>query len=176
MRKSRSVAVKLLGAAVLSTGCGRPNPPPAPAPALAPAPVQIQHAEPVDWTWHDAAGRPIEERWALDEDWQLAPSPHPCDARGRPWVWDEYGLLVPLALVEPTSTTGALAHSTSGGTTTQPTYHRRTTFVPIIIGSSSSGYRTFSSPAPVGRPSAPGSSTISRGGFGSTGGTTSARS
>jgi hypothetical protein len=145
MRKSTSVTVTLLAGLVLTSccismsGCGR-----------SPSP---------DRTWYDASGNRIQEKWKtdaggnklLDEQGRPIPDPHvPYDSHHRPWVY-ENGAWVPLPV--PVST-----RSSSSS--------RRSWF----WGGSGSGYRSFSSGGSSSSPSHSSTpSSISRGGFGSTG-------
>jgi hypothetical protein len=152
MRKSRAITLTVLstlmltGCCVSMSGCGRRPPP--------------------DHTWHDASGNPVPEKWKTDEhgnrlldaNGHPIPEPFPHDRDGRPWVYDSNSVLVP-----PPSPTGS--------------YHSRPGMVWLWGGS---GYRSTggssyrpgvgtSSPGRTSTSSAPSGSSISRGGFGSTG-------
>lgn len=100
-----------------------------------------------DHTWYDAQGHAISENWKTDATGKQIPDPYPHDRYGREWVYDSNGLLMPLP--PPTG----------------PTYH------PAYWWWGGTGYRSTSSGTSYrsGSPGAPSSSSISRGGFGSTG-------
>jgi hypothetical protein len=95
-----------------------------------------------DLTWYNAQGQPIPEHWTTNADGKRVPDPHPYDRYGRPWVYDANGLLVPPA--------GSPSRSRSSSL--------------WLWGGS--GYRSTSSGTSYGHSS---TSSISRGGFGSTG-------
>ena len=156
MWKSRTITITLLSALMLTaccvsmSGCGRRG-------AAAP-----------DHTWYDANGNRIEERWKTnpdgtqqrDAEGRPIPDPHvPYDRYHRPWVFTN-GVWAPLPPPPGSSTTrrtgtGLFLWGGSG--------YRSTT--------SSPGYRstTGSSVSPSHSSSTSSSSSISRGGFGSTG-------
>lgn len=102
-----------------------------------------------DYTWYDAHGHKISENWTVDSSGKRVPDPYPHDRYGRPWVYDENGNLVPQ---EPPA--GSRHRSGGGG----------------LFFWGGSGYRSGSSGSSYspGR-SGSGPSSISRGGFGSTG-------
>jgi hypothetical protein len=143
MRKSTTVTVTLLAGLMLTSCCiGMGGCGRSPSP---------------DRAWYDANGNRIQEKWKtdaggnklLDQQGRPVPDPHvPYDSYHRPWVY-ENGAWVPL----PVPTTSHSSSRSSGS------WWGR------------SGYRTFSSggsssPSPS-HSSTP--SSISRGGFGSTG-------
>jgi hypothetical protein len=100
-----------------------------------------------DHTWYDAQGNVIPERWKTDETGKKVPDPHPYDRYHRPWVYDAHGNLVP-----PLPPAG--------------TSYRRG---PALWLWGGPGYRTFGGSSSSPRPSTSGSSSVTRGGFGSTG-------
>lgn len=152
MWRSRTITVTLLSALVLTTccismsGCGRRQPPPP------------------DHTWYDASGNPVAEKWKtnadgtrmLDANGHPIPDPHvPYDRYHRPWVFVN-GAWAPQA--PPASSYSSSRSSTWlwGGSGYRST-------------SSSSSYRSVGGGSSSGGTSAPSGSSISRGGFGSTG-------
>lgn len=143
MRKSSSVTVTLLAGLMLTSCCVSMA-----GCGRSPSP---------DRNWYDSAGNRIVEKWKtdtagnklLDDKGQPIPDPHvPYDSYRRPWVY-EGGAWVPLPV--PVTSRSSLYRSGSswwGG----------------------SGYRTFSSGGSSSSPSRTSTpSSISRGGFGSTG-------
>lgn len=93
-----------------------------------------------DYTWYDAAGNVIPEKWK-DQNGKRVPDPHPYDRYHHLWVYDSSGNLVPPA---PPAGSGSRSFLFWGG----------------------SGYRTFSGSSSGSGGS---SSSISRGGFGTSG-------
>jgi hypothetical protein len=142
MRASRSITVTLLSALLLSSCC------------------YGMYGRRRDRTWYDASGHAIVEKYKTDaqgnqlRDTEGRPIPDPDvprDRYGRPWVFVN-GAWQPQA--PPSSGSSSSYRSSS-----------------VWFGSgssSSSGYRSFSSPS-VGSSSSSSPSSISRGGFGSTG-------
>lgn len=152
MRRSRAITVTLLSGLMLSaccfsmTGCGG--------------------RRAADRTWHDASGNTVAEKWKTDAqgnrvlDAQGRPIPEPGvprDRWGREWVFQngEWQPLPPPAGSSGSSSSyrssswlwGGSGYRSPGGT---------------------SSFRSFSSGPSIGSSSAP-SSSVSRGGFGSTG-------
>ncbi len=115
----------------------------------------MRRASPPDHTWYDSGGNRIEERWKTDETGKRVPDPHPYDRYGRPWVYDADGNLVP-----PAPPAGSSSSSRSG-----------------FFFWGGSGYRSTGSGTSYrsGNPGIGSSSpsSISRGGFGSTGASSS---
>ncbi|MBM3979935.1 MAG: hypothetical protein FJ304_06560 [Planctomycetes bacterium] len=145
MRKSRAITLTVLTGLMLTAccitmpGCGR-----------APGP---------DYTWYDASGNRIQERWKLDANGHKVldaqgrpiPDPHvPYDKYHRPWVFVN-GAWAPLSPPAGSSTRSRTSTWLWGG----------------------SGYRSSSSGGSSSYRSTSGSSSspssVSRGGFGSTG-------
>src|SRR5262245_62747477 len=156
MRKTRAITLTVLSALMLTAccittvGCGRRTPPPP------------------DHTWYDAGGNAIPEKWKTDEhgnrgldaEGRPIPDPHvPFDRYHRPWVYVN-GTWQPQ---DPP----ASAYSSSSSS---HTYSSR----PGLWLWGGSGYRSTggSSYHPAASSSSSGSS-ISRGGFGSTGSSSS---
>lgn len=98
-----------------------------------------------DHTWYDASGHRIEEKWKTTADGKRVPDPHPYDRHGRQWVYDSAGNLVP---PDPPRSAARTA--------------------PLFLWGGS-GYRSGSSGSSYRSGSSRSSSSISRGGFGSTG-------
>src|SRR5262245_10391455 len=154
MRRSSAITVTVLGALLLtcclsSGGWGRRS-------ASAP-----------DYTWYDASGNAIPEKWKIDEqgnkllDDQGRPIPDPAvpyDSYHRQWVYQN-GEWVPLP--PPGGSSSSSSRSGFGGF--------------WLFGGS--GYRSGSSGTSyrpgVGSSSSTSSSSISRGGFGTTGASSS---
>lgn len=179
MRRSKSITLTTLGAAAVAGGCAAEKPPaPAPAADLNVAPMNpipaSTPANTADFTWYDADGTEIEENWVFDDDANLVADPHPHDRKGRPWVRDENGELIPLDAAIPigttTSTTASGTTHSSTTTSQTTTYRRSPLIVPIFLGAMSMGR-----PAGPGMVSRPPTSTPARppatssGGFGGTG-------
>jgi hypothetical protein len=131
--------VMLTGCCLFSPGCGRPAP---------------------DHAWYDANGNVVEEKWKtdangnklLDAEGRPIPDPHvPYDRHQRPWVFTN-GVWAPLT---PPSWSSSSRSSSSSSWWRGSSYRS---------SSSSPSYR----PA-LGSPSSSSSSSISRGGFGTTG-------
>jgi hypothetical protein len=152
MRKSKAITLSLLGLGTgLSYGCGGSDPAPTPAPVavepVAERPADDAPADPVfepDDTWFDADGRPIPTEWKEDADGQRVPAQQPYDRFGRPWTRDEGGNWVPPppAPVRTSQLFGAvIVHGVPGGRSGG-----------IVV------------------PRSKFSSSVSRGGFGTTGG------
>lgn len=155
MRMSRAITVTLLSAALLTaccvsmSGCGRRAAP--------------------DHTWYDASGNPVEQKWKTDANGQQLrdaegrpiPDPQvPYDRYHRPWVYTN-GVWAPLP--PPTTSSGSSYRSGSPGLWLWGGSGYRTT-------TSSPAYRSSGgSSSSSGGTSAPSGSSISRGGFGSTG-------
>ena len=183
-RMSRTITLKLLAGLTLTgclaaSGCGQSAEPTEPA--------RADENEPVDTTWYDENGNPIPEEWKTDEqgnrilDSEGRPVPAhgvPHDRHGHLWV-HHHGMWVPPIVVFGPSYHGA------------PMYHggpaRSSSWV-----TGGSGYRTPSTTTPYRSPSGAGSSaarpaapsrpstsaprpgsSIGRGGFGSTGSSSS---
>jgi hypothetical protein len=157
MRKSRAITLTVLsglmltGCCVSMSGCGR------------------RHPEPPDHTWHDASGNPVPEKWKTDESGKQVlddkdrpiPEPFPHDRYGRPWVYNENGVLVPQP---PPAGSSSTSHPRSSGLWLWGGSGYRST--------GGSSYRPgggTSSPGRSSTSSAPSGSSINRGGFGSTG-------
>jgi len=139
-RMTRAISLTLLGAATLTAclclapGCNRRAPP--------------------DHTWYDVGGKAIPEAWTTDAAGKRVPSPHPHDRRGRPWVYDANGTLVPLADDSTTGTHSAYSSHRSSG-------------AGWLWGGS--GFRSWGGSS-AGSPGArSGASSVSHGGFGSSG-------
>lgn len=167
MRMSRKITLTLLGGLTL-TGClaasgcgpagGRPDPAEAP--------------EPPDRTWYDDNGNVIPEKWktdaqgnrVLDEEGRPIPEPTvPRDRHGRPWVYSN-GMWGPLVVLASSPHYRSPARSSSfltGGSGYRSTSTTTTYRAPSGTGSSS--FRSAPSSAPAS------GSSITRGGFGSTG-------
>lgn len=156
MRMSRTITVTLLSAAMLTaccvsmSGCGR------------------RPAAP-DHTWYDASGNRVEERWktdangnrVLDDAGRPIPDPHvPYDSYHRPWVYGN-GVWAPLPPPAGSSSSGSSHRSGPGLWLWGGSGYRSTT--------SSPAYRSSGGSSIGGGSSAPSGSSISRGGFGSTG-------
>lgn len=175
MRRSKSITLTTLGAA-LTGGCGGEAPRPQEAvvvnaPAANPAP-----ANRVDFTWYDQDGNEVAEEWVVDDDGNRTPCPHPHDRKGRPWVEDENGELIPLDAAVPSPPPAGI--TAPGGSTTPhmghtTTYHRSPLIVPIFLGSMSGGRPGgalgFANRPTTGGARPPG---VTTGGFGSVGGAT----
>ena len=149
MRKSRAITLTVLAGLMLTAccitmpGCGRGSHQP-------------------DHTWYDASGNRIEERWKtdaqghklLDNQGRPIPDPHvPYDRYHRPWVFTN-GVWAPLA--QPAGSSSSSSSRSRAGA--------------FLWGGS--GYRSFSSGSSSSSPSRSSTSSpssISRGGFGSTG-------
>jgi hypothetical protein len=168
MRKSRAITLTVLSGLMLTAccvtagGCG------------------TRHAAPAepDHTWYDAGGNRIEERWKTDEqgnkvldaEGRPVPDPQvPHDPYGRPWVY-ENGAWAPLPPPAGSGGSSASSHSSYrphpglwiwGGSG-----YRSTTSSPVYRSGTGVG---SSSPSRSSTSSAPSGSSISRGGFGSTG-------
>ena len=157
MWKSRTVTVTLLSALVLTTccvsmsGCGRRTPPPP------------------DHTWYDASGNRVEEKWKTDAngtrvlDAQGRPIPEPgvpYDRYHRPWVYTN-GIWAPLPPPAGSYSSGSSYRSGSSSWLWGGSGYRSTTSGPA--------YRSSGGSSVGGGSSAPSGSSISRGGFGSTG-------
>lgn len=153
MRKSRAITVTLLSALMLTaccvsmSGCGRRPPPPP------------------DHTWYDQSGNRIPEKWktnadgtrALDAGGHPIPDPHvPYDRYHRPWVFIN-GAWGPQP---PPAGSSSSSHRSSSWLWGGSGYRS---------SSGGSGYRTTGGTTSGGGVSAPSGSSISRGGFGSTG-------
>lgn len=165
MRKSRAITLTVLtgltltGCCLTSLGCGRRGT----------STTGPQQYEPPDHTWYDAAGNPIPERWKTDErgnrvlDAEGRPIPEPgvpYDRHHRPWaysggVWAP--ILVPIAPGPSYSRS-----SSSGSWITGGSGYRSMNSTPAYRSGSGTGTSSVGSSPPAG-------SSISRGGFGSTG-------
>lgn len=101
-----------------------------------------------DHTWYNANGHPIEEKWKTDADGKRVPDPHPYDRHGHPWVYNSSGEL------EPPAPPAGSSHRSGG-----------------LFLWGGTGYRSMNSGSSYrsGSTSSSSSSSISRGGFGSTG-------
>jgi hypothetical protein len=130
MRMSRGITLTLLGAATLTAClCAMPG---------------CRRARQPDYTWYDAQGNVIPEKWKTDETGKKVPDPHPYDRYHHLWVYDSSGNLVPPA--PPAGSSGSS--------------YRRGSGLWLLGGS---GYRSYGG-------SSSGGSSVGRGGFGSTGG------
>jgi hypothetical protein len=112
-----------------------------------------------DHTWYDSGGNAIAEKWTTDAGGKRVPDPHPYDRYGRQWVYDADGNLVPLPPPGGYSRSPGLwlwGGSGYRSYSTGPSYR--------------SGGGSSSSPS---RSSSSSSSSVSRGGFGSTGSSSS---
>lgn len=98
-----------------------------------------------DYTWYDAHGNRITENWKTDANGKRVPDPHPYDRYGHAWVYNSAGELVP-----PAPPAGS--------------YYR-----PSGLWFWGSGYRSGGSSTSYRSGSSSSSSSVSRGGFGSTG-------
>jgi hypothetical protein len=155
MRKSRAITITLLSTLMLTACC-----------------VSMSgcrgggHAAP-DHTWYDSTGNRIEERWKTDEhgnklldaEGRPIPDPHvPYDPYHRPWVFTN-GVWAPL----PPPAGSSTSHRSSSGSWLWGGSGYRST-------SSGPSYRsTTGGSVSPSHSSSSGSSSISRGGFGSTG-------
>lgn len=161
MRKSRAITITLLSSLMLTAccvsmgGCGRSG-----------------HAAP-DHTWYDEHGNRVEERWKTDEhgnrvldaEGRPIPDPHvPYDSYHRPWVYTN-GVWAPLP---PPAGSSSTTHRSTGLWLWGGSGYRSTTSSPSYRSSTGSG--SFS---PSHSSSSGSSSSISRGGFGSTGSSSS---
>lgn len=184
MRRSKSITLTTLGAALTGGCAAEPTTPKEPVAASVPAPAPAANPIPangVDFTWYDKDGNEVPENWVVADDGTRTPDPHPHDNKGRAWVRDENGELIPLDAAIPnpapaaTTSTGGIAMG--GGSTNphmghSPTYHRSPLIVPIFLGSLGGGrpggaLGFTNRPATGARP--PG---VTTGGFGSVGGAT----
>ncbi|MBX9627359.1 MAG: hypothetical protein K2X82_26385 [Gemmataceae bacterium] len=164
MRKSKAVALSLLGFG--AAGCGSGDPPatsgyaakgtgserPAARPLddLPPADPSQAFAEPDD-TWYDPDGKEIPKEFVAGPEGKPVPARPPHDRFGRPWVQDENGEYVPPppAPVRVSHLFGAvIVYGMLGG---RPG--------PTVLPRSAAGTISRSAPGTVGR-----------GGFGSTAG------
>jgi hypothetical protein len=163
MWKSRAITVTLLSSLMLTaccvsmSGCGSGG-----------------HAAP-DHTWYDANGNRIEERWKTDEhgnrvldaEGRLIPDPHvPYDPYHRPWVYTS-GVWAPL----PPPAGSSTAHRSTGLWLWGGSGYRSTSSGPSYRSTTGGGSYSPSHSSSSG--SSSGSSSISRGGFGSTGSSSS---
>lgn len=99
-----------------------------------------------DYTWYDAHRHVIAENWKTDAGGKRVPDPHPYDRYGRLWVYDAAGNLVP-----PAPPAGSSYRAS-----------------PLWFWGGS-GYRSGGSTTSYRSGASTSSSSISRGGFGSTG-------
>ena len=156
MRKSRAITVTLLSALMLTaccvsmSGCGGRQPPPP------------------DHTWYDASGNPVEEKWktnadgtrVMDDQGRPVPEPGvPYDRYHHPWVFVN-GVWGPQAPPPGSHSSGSSYRSSSW--LWGSSGYRSTTSSPSYRSTGGGGSSSGGTSAPAG-------SSISRGGFGSTG-------
>jgi hypothetical protein len=154
MRKSRAITITLLSSLMLTaccvsmSGCGGRSAP--------------------DHTWYDASGNRIEERWktdangnkVLDAEGRPVPDPHvPYDRYHRPWVYTN-GVWAPMP--PPAGSSSSTRRSGTGLFLWGGSGYRSTSSSPSYRSPTGSG--SFSPSR-----SSSSSSSIGRGGFGSTG-------
>lgn len=142
MKSSRAITLTLLSATMLTACC-----------CALPRMVK----QPADRTWYDANHQPIAEQWRTNADGTREPLVMPYDAYGQPWVRHangEWGPQDPPAHVSST------------------THHSSPSLWPLLFWNRS-GYRSGSGFSSTSHNSyspsrSSTSSSISRGGFGST--------
>ncbi|AWM36463.1 hypothetical protein GobsT_57320 [Gemmata obscuriglobus] len=189
MKMSRTITLKLLTGLTLTgcltaSGCGG-------AQDDTHEQAAADANEPVDETWYDESGNAVQPQWKVDEqgnrvlDAEGRPVPEPGiprDRHGHLWVYHHGVWVPPIVVFGPAYRTGPVYH---GGTVYHSAPARSSSWV-----SGGSGYRTPSTTTPYRAPSGTGShpvhtapsapssvagakppsgSSITRGGFGSTG-------
>lgn len=187
MKKSKAIALTLLGfgTSTLAAGCGgeSKNGRPTVWEGLSPEQAQVPpHPDDADNKptevefhpddeWFDKDGNPVAKEWVDGADGRKVPANLPHDRLGRPWVNDENGDLVP-----PLPTTvyarpfigGMVLYFSGGGD--RPLRLIRPPRGGLVAPDSTPTLRPRgSSPSPVS-PTSQSSQTISKGGFGATGG------
>lgn len=179
---TRKITLKLLAGLTLTgclaaSGCGGSE-------ETTEGPVSTDPSEPVDETWYDENGHAVAQQWRVDEhgnrvlDAEGRPIPEPAvprDRHGHLWVYHRGLWVPPVIVLGPSYHAGPVYHSgpvrssswVSGGSG----YRTPSTPIPYRApsGSGSSPVHTATPARPSASASPPAGSSISRGGFGSTG-------
>ncbi|MDY3554474.1 DUF1190 domain-containing protein [Gemmata sp. JC717] len=180
---SRTITLKLLTGLTLTgcltaSGCGQSDDGPREQTAA-------DANEPVDETWYDENGNAVQPQWKVDEqgnrvlDGEGRPVPEPGiprDRHGHLWVYHHGMWVPPIVVFGSAYRTGPVYHSaparssswTSGGSG----YRTPNTTTPYRAPSGTGSHPVHaatSSPSSVASTKPPSGSSISRGGFGSTG-------